>query len=79
MTFELAGQNEDPDFQKILDAFLEHIGFPEALVTEESIMWDFGFLPEDWTHLESRLTPLEIRPSDKLFRIAKEWSEISSI
>lgn len=78
MGFELADRDKIEELQEYVDKILEAIGHPEALVTDESKIFDFVFSEDDES---SRLVTIALNlgvpvaKSDYLIDIAKRMRD----
>ncbi len=67
---ELAPQDKIGDYRQQVDRILRDIGFPEALVTDESCFSDFPIEDADYGRL-SRRYGFEVRRHDRIAAVAE--------
>lgn len=80
---ELASQSKIDQFQEYVDAVLEALGHPEALVTDESKIWDFYPFKEGREDSLKKLSDklgFQITTKDYIWEIAeqlraKRWAD----
>jgi len=76
LKFELAETNDISSYKKQINMILKLLGHPEALVTDESIVWDFtAFLSKSRKEVMlkylSKFAKFEVSEHTKLIDIAK--------
>jgi len=71
---EIAAQDKIGDYQQQVDRILRDIGFPEALVTDESCFSDFPLDDTDYGRL-SRQYGFEVGMDDCIAAVAERLAE----
>jgi hypothetical protein len=78
--FELASQDNCIKYRREVSKLLKALGYPAALVTDESIVADFlemsGDCPaEEWLEEVSRRVDVEVGPRDRIVDLAKDMRD----